>query len=132
MIGIDTNVLICAIAIDDGDQTERARRFIAQGCPGENPCFINSVVFVETAWALQTVHAFNKEDISRVMAKMLGLPELLVQHDSAARLALNLFDKQSVGFSDALIGELNRAAGCSSTATFDRKAARLDGFSRVP
>ncbi len=66
------------------------------------------------------------------MAKMLGLSEFVVQHDSAARLALNVFDRQSVGFSDTLICELNRAAGCSSTATFDRKAARLEGFSRVP
>ena len=34
-------------------------------------------------------------------------------------------------FADILIGEVNRARCCQATATFDRKAARLEGFVRV-
>ncbi len=36
--------------------------------------------------------------------------------------------KKSLDFADALIAELNRRAGCSATATFDRRAAKQDGF----
>ena len=35
-------------------------------------------------------------------------------------------------FTDALIGRVNLARGCDATATFDRKAAKLDGFIAVP
>jgi len=56
----------------------------------------------------------------------------VIEGEPLVRTALVAFAASSADFADALIGEVNRAAGCSSTATFDRKAARLDGFSRVP
>jgi predicted nucleic-acid-binding protein len=37
-----------------------------------------------------------------------------------------------VDFSDALIRELDAAAGCAYTATFDRRATRLAGVELVP
>ena len=38
---------------------------------------------------------------------------------------------RSIDFADVLMGEVNRARGCEVTATFDRKAAKLEGFVRV-
>jgi predicted nucleic-acid-binding protein len=34
----------------------------------------------------------------------------------------------NAGFADLLIDRINRAHGRHTTATFDRKAAKLDGF----
>jgi predicted nucleic-acid-binding protein len=34
-------------------------------------------------------------------------------------------------FTDALIAYVNKGSGCKATATFDRKAAKLNGFIRV-
>lgn len=45
--------------------------------------------------------------------------------------ALRIFLETNIDFAEALIGEVNRARGCEATATFDREAARLDGFVRV-
>jgi hypothetical protein len=42
-----------------------------------------------------------------------------------------VFATSNVDFADVLIGQVNGAWGCSATATFDRKAAKLDGFVRI-
>jgi predicted nucleic-acid-binding protein len=44
---------------------------------------------------------------------------------------LQTYEGSSIDFADALIATVNLARGCEATATFDRKAAKLDGFVRV-
>jgi predicted nucleic-acid-binding protein len=43
-------------------------------------------------------------------------------------VALTLAEDGLGDFADALIGQLNVAAGCVRTVTFDRRARRLPGF----
>ena len=52
----------------------------------------------------------------------------MLEDRDAVRAALRTFVDRNVDFADALIGEVNRARGCEATATFDHKAAKLDGF----
>jgi predicted nucleic-acid-binding protein len=54
-----------------------------------------------------------------------------LEDDGAVRAALQAFKTRNVDFADALIGAVNHARGCEATATFDRKAAKLEGFVRV-
>jgi predicted nucleic-acid-binding protein len=55
----------------------------------------------------------------------------IVEHQDAVRASLDDYTAGRLDFTDALIGHVNRARGCQATATFDRKAAKLDGFIRV-
>jgi predicted nucleic-acid-binding protein len=87
-----------------------------------------SVVLAETVWVLESAYGMNRNDIA--LARLL--PELLLQDHAPVRAALEAFAKTSVGFTDLLIAEVNRANGCDTTTIFDRKAAKLEGFTRVP
>ena len=132
MIGLDTNVLLRAIAIDDPEQTVQARTFIARNCTHDNPGFVSAVVLLEAAWVLENPYGYSRDALAAFVDGLLAVEELVVERAEAVRTALEVFRQHPVDFADALIGAVNRAAGCSATATFDRRAAKLQGFCRVP
>jgi predicted nucleic-acid-binding protein len=55
----------------------------------------------------------------------------IVEHSAAVRASLDDYKAGRLGFTAALIAYVNEIRGCEATATFDRKAAKLDGFVRV-
>ena len=63
-----------------------------------------------------------------MVSRLLASSEIVLEDSNAVRAALRTFVERNIDFADALIGEVNRARGCELTATFDRKAARLEGF----
>ncbi len=131
MIGLDTNVLL-RIVMDDGDpQVALARSFFSRHCSAEAPAFIDVVVLVELVWLMESRYRLSKNEILSVLDSLLTAPHFLVAEYDAVRAARVVYLKNSSDFADALLGEINRRAGCSATATFDRKAARLDGFTLV-
>ena len=66
-----------------------------------------------------------------VVEKLLTSSDMVLEDCEWVRVALKACRTGNVDFADALIGQVNRARGCEATATFDRKAAKLDGFMRV-
>ena len=52
----------------------------------------------------------------------------LAQEAELAWKPLRALQHRGIDFSDALIGLIGMSAGCKSTVTFDREAAKLDGF----
>jgi predicted nucleic-acid-binding protein len=131
MIGIDTNVLLRAVAIDDPIQTSKAREFLSRECTPEEPGFIATLVLLEAAWVLESAYGFGRAQLADLVEGLLSVPEFRVEHADAVRAMLSLFRNHPGDFADALIGAVNRAAGCTTTATFDRRAGRLPGSKRL-
>jgi predicted nucleic-acid-binding protein len=131
MIGLDTNVLARLFVDDDPAQARQAREFVVARCTRQDPGFVDRVALCELVWVLSSVHDYRRAEIGPVVEKLLASQELILEDDGAVRAALHAFMTRNVDFADALIGEVNRARGCDVTATFDRKAAKLDGFVRV-
>ena len=130
MIGLDSNVLVRFLIRDDEAQALRAARLIAAG--GGGGSFVSIAALLETVWTLKRTYGFERSAIVTTLEKLLSTDEFVLEDVVHVRSALIAFAASSADFADALIGEVSRAAGCSTTATFDRKAARLEGFSRVP
>ncbi len=130
MIGLDTNVLLRFLIRDDEAQAARADRMIRAA--GEGGVFVSLLVLVEAVWALKRVYGLARPDIVDSLESVLSSPAFVIEHATFARYACAAFASADADFADALIGEVNRAAGCSATATFDRRTARLDGFRKVP
>jgi predicted nucleic-acid-binding protein len=123
LIGLDTNVLVRYVTQDDPEQSRHATALIEsfdEGTPG----FVSVVVLVELHWVLRRAYKVSRGDIAMVIRKLLDARELIVAEADAARRALTRLT-DDIDFSDALIGELGALAGCSYTATFDRRALGL-------
>jgi predicted nucleic-acid-binding protein len=128
MIGIDTNVLVRHLVGDDPVRARLAERFLSQRCSAEEPGFVNRIVLCELAWTLERTYGYPRPDIARAIEQLLFAGELHVEDREHVQGAVQAYRRGGIGFSDALIAGINRAAGCEATATFDRKAAKAAGF----
>lgn len=128
MIGIDTNVLVRYLAQDDPVQSPRATRIIEQLLTEDRPGFISLVTIAETAWVLDKIYDMSDLEIAGAIERILQADTLQVQNEQEVFRAMIALKTGVASFSDALIGAVGSWAGCSSTLTFDRKAARLKDF----
>jgi predicted nucleic-acid-binding protein len=131
MIGLDTNILVRLVVADDTRQVEQAQRFLGKYCTQDDPAFINLVVLCELAWALERNYGLDRDVIHSAISSIIANPLFVVEKHEIVQTTLNQFRANTAEFADQLIGEINRSNGCDTTATFDRKAAKLEGFTLV-
>lgn len=127
MIGLDTNVLLRAVTQDDPVQSPVARRFIA-ALDETNPGHVATVVLAEFAWALRSRFKYDRNAIVDALEAMLRSAAFVVADRAAVNAAVTRSRDDAMDFPDALIGELNRSAGCRTTMTFDRLASKRGAF----
>jgi predicted nucleic-acid-binding protein len=128
VVGIDTNVLVRYFADDDAAQSARARALLERRLTREAPGYVCATTLAEFAWVLRRVYGGERAEIAEALLGVLTASNLLVEHKAQAWQALAEFRDGPAGFSDCLVGQINRAAGCEHTVTFDRQAARQAGF----
>ena len=131
MKGLDTNVLVRLLVADDARQANRAAHYVGRECTAENPCLLNRVVLCELVWVLERAYGHDRNDIAAALEKVLRTTEFLIEDAESAWAALFAYRARAADFADAVIARSNRGLGCAATATFDRRAARLDGFEPV-
>lgn len=128
MLGIDTNVLVRFLVRDDESQFETARRLIKREVAAGRRVFVSQLVLLETEWVLRSRYGLQKAEILGTISALLDAADVQFEDEPAIEEALFVWKDRSVGFVDCLIGARNKRLGCSATATFDAKAARLPGF----
>lgn len=131
MIGLDTNVLLRAFVLDDGEQTERARRLIAR-CTADHPVYISAIALAEAIWVLEARYGYGRNAIAAIVEQLLMAADVVLEHEESVRSVARTFLRHNVDFADVLMAHIGAAAGCKATATFDKRAAKLDGFMAMP
>ncbi len=124
MIGLDTNVLARYIVEDDEKQARIATRIIDR-CTVDAPAFVSHLVLVELTWVLSSCYNADKSALAAVIEQLLQTKQLIVEQGETVWHALEDFKKSSADFSDCLLSRINQQAGCSTTVTFDKDAAKL-------
>ena len=128
MIGIDANVVVRLIVDDDPKQAAAARDYIRDRCTPDDPGYISNIVLAEVAWSLARGYGYSRNDIADAIERVMETAQLQVESSTDVAAALADYRRGPAGFTDCLIGHLNRTADCTHTVTFDRKAAKLAGF----
>ncbi len=120
MKAVDTNVLLRFVVRDDEDQFARARSFLGARTP-DDPAFISLIVLVEFAWTLRQRYGRSRDEIRSLVASLLDAREIAFEDES--ELSAVVAGASRGDLADHLISYCSRRAGCSSTVTFDQKAA---------
>lgn len=123
MKGIDSNVLIRLLVGDDPDQAKRARDYIAMNAP----CWINRIALCEAVWVLERLYGHSRPKIASALRQVMAARQFVIEDKDAVQTGIDALER-GFDFADCVIAATNQRAGCETTATFDRKAARLDGF----
>lgn len=130
MTGIDTNVLLRFLLGDDPVQTPLARAML-QSLTAENPGWVGVASVLETVWVLSSAKKMDRRAVARAIGGLLDLDVLVVERAETVASAIRLFGSGQADFADCLIACSAKAAGCSRTLTFDRRAARDAGMELI-
>lgn len=128
MHGIDTNVLVRFLTRDDAGQFRRVREFLESRFTQADPVFVSVIVLCETVWVLRSAYRTPRREIAGALDQLLGASGLVIEDRDQAAAAVDEYRRGPGDFSDYLIGGLNRAAGCVSTATLDRRLKSATAF----
>lgn len=124
MTGIDTNVLVRYITQDDPLQSALATTLFEEDLSPDNPGFVTLVSLCELVWVLEDCYDTGKREVSAILKNVLTSRSLLVEREDLAWKAVRRYGQEAADFSDCLIAEISREAGCGRVVTFDRKAAK--------
>ena len=128
MIGIDTNVLLRLLLMEDVEQHRAAKIYILENCGRDQPGYISVVALCELMWTLQRSYRFDRNKQAEVINALLDVENMIVEDHDWVRMALTDFRSSNLGFADCLMGRRNARAGCKHTITFDKAASKLDSF----
>jgi predicted nucleic-acid-binding protein len=128
LIGLDTNVIVRYLAQDDVRQAAAATRLIEGSLSAEARGFVSIVTLAEVVWVMASNYRAARAAEADIVEGLLTAPQLAIEKADVIWRALRAFRESKADFSDAVIVELGRDAGCSKTVTFDRHAAANPGF----
>jgi predicted nucleic-acid-binding protein len=128
MIGLDTNILVRYLTLDDAVQSALAAEIVERRITHDEPGFVSLVTVAEVVWVLGSFYEYIPDEIAAAVERLLQIDTLSVQNEREVFAAVVALRTGMASFDDALIGALGEWAGCSVTLTLDRKAARLKGF----
>lgn len=123
MLGIDTNILVRFLVLDDEAQFEKARKLIKREVAAGRRVFVNQLVLMETEWVLRSRYAVPKNQIIEAISGLLDASDVQFEDEPAIEEALFMWKDVTADFADCLIGAKNRRIGCRATASFDAKAS---------
>jgi predicted nucleic-acid-binding protein len=128
MIGLDRNILVRYLTLDDAVQSALAAEIVERRITHDEPGFVSLVTVAEVVWVLGSFYEYIPDEIAAAVERLLQIDTLSVQNEREVFAAVVALRTGMASFDDALIGALGEWAGCSVTLTLDRKAARLKGF----
>lgn len=127
MIGLDTNVLVRMLVMDDAAETAKVQALM-QTLSMESPGFVSQVVMTELFWVLSSRYKYSRAQLGDTLELLLRAVGLSIEHRDAVWNALYTFRTTKADFADCLIAHYGIAAGCDYTLTFDADASELTGM----
>ena len=113
MIGLDSNVLVRYLTLDDPRQAAIATRFIETELSPRRKGHVSLVALAELAWVLRSRYDVTRGELAEALLHLVADERFAFQDGNAVWAALDLYREQSVDFSDALIAALDRdLVGC--------------------
>ncbi len=131
MIGLDTNVVIRYLMQDDQKQFNRAEKVIESAISQKKILHINLVILCEIVWVLSYHYELGREEINQFLGMLLHAEQIEVESRQLALSAFNEYQNSQADFADCIIGLINQSVGCTTTYTFDKKAAKLSFFTQM-
>jgi predicted nucleic-acid-binding protein len=128
MTGLDANILVRYLAQDDPAQCERVNDLMERRLSEARPGYVSLVSLAETVWVLLKVYKSERESVADGILFLFLSRKLVFQEERAVFAGLMALKDGTMDFADATIAYLGKQNGCRTTLTFDKRAARSDGF----
>jgi len=105
---VDTNIFLRVLVKENERMFIDCREVLTLISKGSLAAFTNTVVLVEIQFVLTTVYKQSREKVKEALIAVLSVPNMKIIDDTDAHLALSLFSKTNVKFTDCLIASSKR------------------------
>ena len=124
MNGLDTNVLIRYLVVDDKAQAAKAKRYIESGT-----CHIDCIVLSEVVWVLESAYGYDTEAIVRALERLLAIQALEVEEADLALAAPAATELRTLENVEQLAALARQARDAEQLAVFTLTAQGVPGSS---
>lgn len=131
MKALDTNVLVRFLVRDDKKQAEIVYRLFKRAENRNEPFFVPLLVVLETIWVLESVYEIPREEIRASLQKLLLMPILIFEAQSALQRTLSSAQTNKIDLADLLIAHSAKFSNCDGVLTFDKKASKFALFEQL-
>ena len=131
MKALDTNVLVRFLVRDDKKQAEIVYRLFKRAESKNEPFFVPLLVVLETIWVLESVYEIPREEIRGSLQKLLLMPILIFEAQSALQRTLSSAQTNKIDLADLLIAHSAKFSNCDGVLTFDKKASKFALFEQL-
>lgn len=131
LIGLDTNILVRYLICDDPNQFKKAEEIIEGAIKHRQLLHITLIVLCEVVWVLDYHYKIEHKQIGQFLNSLLHTEQIEVENRQLALKTLLEYQNSKADFADCLIALTNHAVGCTTTYTFDKKAAKHQLFTHL-
>jgi predicted nucleic-acid-binding protein len=128
MRGLDTNILVRFLAADDRKQLGAVQSLFEECRLKDEPLYLPVLMVCELVWVLDRRYSQSRAQICEALDRILQIELFRFEHETLVRRSLEMFRTGRAQFSDYLLGEICRQAGCRDTVTFDRDLRGAPGY----
>ena len=97
---LDTNLILRLIIRDNLDQVKYVQNLLEQSNLKKCKLFTSAVVVFECEWVLRSFYKFSKEDIIKILQKILIIDEIEIENSEILYLALEKMSTNNLGMED--------------------------------
>ena len=128
---VDTNVLLRYLTADDPAHSPAATVLLAEAEAGNLQLVLTETTVAEVVWVLQKAYGYSRAQIGDGLRSLI-LSEGMTGLDSDVCLvALDIFERQPLDFTDALLAAQALVRGPRAVYSFDRDFDRVRGVQRL-
>ncbi len=131
MKSLDTNVIIRFLVNDDKKQAQAVKSLFLKVEEKQESFFVTSTVMLEMIYVLDSVYDYERAEIIDAIESMLLMKILVFENPEAIGHLVNSGKKTGIELEDLFIGLCAKENNCTTTLTFDRKAARSNLFELI-
>ena len=131
MKALDTNVLVRFLVRDEKKQAEIVYRLFKRAESRNEPFFVSLLVVLEIIWVLESVYEIPREEIRGSLQKLLLMPILIFEAQSALQRTLSSAQTNKIDLADLLIAHSAKFSNCDGVLTFDKKASKFALFEQL-
>lgn len=128
MEAIDTNILVRLATRDDEQQFAKADQLVRSHFSPRSPAWISIIVLTEFVWVLNRLYSYTRPEIAFSVSQLLRADSFQLEDHQLVISAMAQFSDSKADLADCLILARNQSRSITPTHTFDRRAAKLDGF----
>jgi predicted nucleic-acid-binding protein len=131
MKALDTNLLVRFLVKDDRRQFEAVMELLRKAGKREESYWVSTAVLLEINWVLSRSYGYSRDEILYAFGLLEGLAVLEFECPELLPRLLLEAERANADLADLMIGLCGAAAGCETTLTFGRAAAKSRLFAKL-